>query len=177
MTTEHSITKILENRGVEMHGKIHAIRSVGILGFTPEVCRGLIGDILQVDMKVVNGLVSDDVADKTLCYLIDQYFEPMGTLNLLDAYNRAVALRKAYPIAEPDPFINENPEEPEKVIKGGKVKKGYKKQTALSLYRKHKDNITEKAEWINLFIKEIEGMSRGVANTYIHNILTGKWTV
>jgi hypothetical protein len=58
---------------------------------------------------------------------------------------------------------------------GGKPIKGYKKQRALELWAEYAELDPSRKDLIDLFVGEIEGMTRGVATTYAHLIATGKW--
>lgn len=63
------------------------------------------------------------------------------------------------------------------ILKGinGKPVKGYKKQRAIELWAEYAGKIDDRQGWIDLFVKKISGISRGVATVYAHNLDVGKW--
>ena len=181
MTNSQSIQAMFEVNGIDMHNIHNAIQTASEMDFSPNRARDLLTKALNVDSKVVNDLVGDDEANFTLRYAINQYFEPLTTMELIPAHQRALKLLKRFPIVERD-SINEDETTPNKINddgvklgKTGKPRKGYKKEMALSLYRENKDTIVKRADWVVLFVENISGMNKAVANTYIHNIETKKW--
>ncbi len=179
-----SIQTTLESYGIDMYSVHTAVETIGIKSFSPSKCREILQAVLEIDST--EG-VSDDESKLVLKYVIGQYFDADVTLDLENAIKSARSLIKRFPSAitkavnklDADGNIVPIELNDDGVAVGntGKPRKGYKKDMALELYRENQKEITERSDWIELFVKEISGMTKAVANTYIHNIESGKWEI
>ena len=169
--------KVLHSYRIDTHNKYRAIELTGSLDLNPDGYRRLIGELVgQTDVNI-----GDDEAKHTAMYLVDALFDPEADSSLDRAQERAQALLARYPhLLVKDESTEDNTNvrtNADGVVLGatGKPRKGYKKQAATELWHKHKNEITERKDWIALFCKEISGMDKAVANTYLHNFEKGKW--
>jgi len=55
-----------------------------------------------------------------------------------------------------------------------KKKKGAKREMAISLWKKHKDENKTRKEWIELLVEEV-GLTTAGASTYHSNLKSGRW--
>lgn len=176
----NSVLKLLEGYGINMHNEYVAARSISILDLSPEQCRAIVGEMLSGGDT---SMIGDAEMQKTFQYLVNQYFDATyPVFDLSVAHERAITLIKRFPhilVKAQTRFDEETGEfiTIEKKTNNGSPRKGYKKEMALSLYRENKETITERKDWVKLFMKKITGMSKGVAHAYLHNIENKKWAV
>ena len=181
--------KEFEGYRVDFHNFMYAMQDIKELHWTPEQHIAMMKKILGVDTLSVD--VSAKEAESTLLYLVKQWFDPLyEKFSLKDAHEKAQAMiaknpwnfkeytvkydKDGMPILDDDAPTNEDGVT---LNKSGKVPKGYKKARALALYRENRDSITERKDWIELFMNEISGMTKTVAHVYMSNIANGKWAV
>lgn len=175
--------KYLIGYGIDIFSKYTAVESCNASNHSPHVYLDMIREIMgdaELDLEL------DEYEIKyTASYLILQLFNvDGGTLDLEDAIAKGkahVASHSYCRMRDTDTDSEGNvipaPVNKDGVTLGktGKPQKGYKKKRAMELWSANKGKITERKDWIKLFMDEISELSKPVANTYVHNLMSGKW--
>ncbi len=176
--------KTLDDNGIDTHNLYVAIESVTTLPNGATDCRRIITELSDNPAPEM----SDLEAQWTLKFMVKQVFNADVEVNADEAQLEAMMLidsrpwMKAKPDSDndlgngdgADSKVNDDGVE---VGKGGKPKKGYKKNMALDLWRANPEGLvrTDRKAWIKTFVEKISDMNPQVANTYLSNIERGKW--
>jgi len=176
--------KKLDALHINTRSKHWAIKDIKEKDWAPSRVREILMDLSGKSADKV----TDTEAEKTLMYLVGQILDPFANVSLDDAQLSALLLFEKYPhiLAEQNPDLDsegnlivkiETNEDGVELGNNGKVRKGYKKEMALELWRTNPKGLkrTDRKSWAALFVEKISEMNSGTASAYLGKLERGEW--
>ena len=91
-----SVLKVLESYHVEMYSLVGAARSISLMDWSPERCYTVLAEVLELEVSDLDFIDYTQI-EKTLKYVVAQYFDPTAEMDLKEAHERAKVLLVRFP--------------------------------------------------------------------------------